>query len=156
MQQRAITLHLQNAAERSESWFSSGKILAPSGEISAKYCTLTWFPTVFTHTGGQIWLPAEKYSCKIWLPWYSRAEFVENHEISEKSVPDSRIGSCLNPELLGTSFEVRARQGEGEAEAGPVLPSGSWNPAEIEETWLRPARSLFGAWCNRVSGQQSE
>jgi hypothetical protein len=28
-----------------------------------------------------------------------RAEFVENHEISEKSVPDSRIGSCLNPEL---------------------------------------------------------
>jgi hypothetical protein len=40
-------------------------------------------------------------------------------------VPDIRVGSCLNPELLGTSLERRARQGEGEAEAGPVPPSVS-------------------------------
>jgi hypothetical protein len=54
------------------------------------------------------------------------------------SVPHDSSESCLDPGLPGTGLELRVGCGEGEAEAGPGPPSGgksgSWNPAEMEET----------------------
>ncbi len=58
---------------------------------------------------------------------------------------------------IQSSPEPICRGGRKQGQAQPVWKKRiSWNPAEMGETWQETEKNLFGTWCERISGQQSE